>query len=329
MVCRRRRVWALVSLAGMLWPAYALAATKPPKTADDMESAHGDAAVDIRDVDIAAAPKGSATDLAAYALAVADDFTRPNRGVNSTNPDARLNSAMLIAELKGLDNDAALEGMLKNSDASVRFWAARGLGDLASDLKGVGGGATGRAVTALQNAVKTEKSGVVIQEITKALATYGDPAAIRECLHTVIVQINANQPDVEMLHAAAAGLEALAPKVAGETAAEKTDSANLAMQLASLSAQQLVAYKATLDAASETLPRSYLDSTRDVADAASKVAAAAAGKTYPAPAGSSPDELLFQVNNLFGAPGAGGGTLQKDIPSLKAPPVVKSETASR
>ncbi len=326
MVCRRRRVWALVSLAGILSPMCVQAASPKLPGADEMEAAHGNDAVTIREVILAAAPKNSASDLAAYAGAVAADFTRANRGVNSANPDARLNSAMLIAQLNGLDNDGALENMLKSTDSSVRFWAAKGLETLAKDLKAVG--ADGRAVTALQNAVKAEKSGVVIQEITKALAVYGDPAAIQACLQAVIAQIGPNQPDVEMSRAAAAGLNSLAPAMAGENAADKTMSADLAMQLASLAAQQLVAYKATLDAAAETLPPSYLEATRDVAAAASKVAGAAAGKHYPAPAGSSPDELLLNVNDLFGTPGTGGGALQKDIPSLKAPPVAKATATS-
>jgi len=324
MVCRRWRVWALMSLAG----AISLAAGPGglPYSANDMENAHGADAVKIREAILKAAPSGAAA-LATYGSNVATEFTRTNLGVNSKNPDARLNSAILIAQLQTISTDTALEDMLKSSDPSVRFWAAKGLADIAAGLKPVGGGAVGRAVSTLSAAVKTEKSGVVIQEIIQALSRFGDPAAIRTGLAAVVTQISANQLDVEMFHAAGAGLSALAPSVGSGTAAEKVDSASLAATLASLSAQQLVNYNNTLAAASQTLPKSALDATHAVVSAASQVADAATGKRYTAPAGSSPDEILFNVNSLFGTPGSGGGTLQKDLPGVATPPAVASSSA--
>lgn len=329
MVCRRWRVWALVSLAGLLSLAAAPsgAVPAPPYTAKQMENppptASGDPQkpADIR-ITIEAKKPSSNVEAAAYGEKVADEFTKTGQGVNSKDEIVRLNSAILIRDLATISSDRDLEKMLTNPDPAIRYWAARGLEDIAGDLKLVGGG--GNAVKALTNAVRAEKSGVVIQEIIKALTAYGDPAAIRVGLKAVIALMSTSQPDVEMLHAAAAGIDALAPTVATSPAADKAETASIAAATASLAAQHYAAYADTLAAGGESMPKPYEDATHDVVAAAAKVAAAAAGKTYSTPSGATPAEFLLKVNTLFGSPGESNGTLQKDLPAVTAPPKVSA-----
>src|SRR5579862_4675282 len=108
MVCRRRwRLEAFFILIGGLSPIAAFAAGSLPASAKDLEPLHGKAAVDLREKVLKAAP----TDVIlrdTYARNVANEFGGAGGlGVKSANPDARLNSAILIAQMASLSTDHA------------------------------------------------------------------------------------------------------------------------------------------------------------------------------------------------------------------------------
>jgi hypothetical protein len=328
MVCRRR--WCLQSLiviAGSVSPTLALAAVPtPPHSAKDFETAGHDL-VRFRDEDLAAAPT-NAQDRAEYARAIGKDFTQSGLGINSKDPAVRLNSAILIAQLNSIGAKDALVEMLSSSDPAVRFWAAKGLGSIARTQ--LNAGVAGPSIAALNAAAKKENDGVVAQEIIKTLIMYEAFEPILHGLENIASQIQKAIPDAGMLQAAATGLDAIAPKVAAQAPALKLLSATIASHLASYALQQAKANDAALKSVSTTgLSDEYLAAVRHVVSAATRVAAAAAGKTYrPPSSGSSVDELELHVNTLFGtAPGgtapAKSGQLQADMKDVPLPDAVK------
>jgi HEAT repeats len=332
MVCRRR--WCLVSLivlAGGASPTIALAAVPdPPHSAADFEKVSGRDLVTFRDENLNAAPK-SLQERAEYARKVGAEFTKSGLGVNSKNVAVRLNSAMLIAQLAIVGADRAPIDMLSNDDPAVRFWAAKGLGSIASDA--LRAGVAGGAIAALDAAAKKEKDGVVAQQIINTLIKYDAPEPISHALQNIASQIQVAIPDAGMLEAAALGLDAIAPKVAGASPALKTQYATTAMRLATYTIQQAKANDASLKAIGLTLPQGYVDASRHVVIAATHVAGPSAGKTYRAPSsGASFDELELDVNTLFGTPPAGSaaakpGQLQADVKDVPPPDGVKLPAA--
>lgn len=325
MVFRRR--WRLsVLLAATLTPSLALAAGLPA-SASDMEAAHGSAAVDLRHKVIDAAPTNKLLrdqygEAVCKALANEKDPKGPNE-LNSTNPDARLNTAIMVYELNTIATDKTLMGMLKNPDPSVRYWGARGLAQIAPDLKVVG---DQPAIAALKAAGAVETSGVVIEEIIKALIIYDDFPALTVVLDAVSSHLSKGIPDTRMLVAAANGLDAISGKVASATSADKAHVAEIAVKLASFTSQQLAANKAAHDAIGTTVPKDYLDASNALIEAAAKVAGNAAGKTYSWKKTTDTDEFQLDVNTLFGTPPNKPVQIQTDLPGVKPPPAIKPGT---
>ena len=128
------RAWRLVVLAAAisLFPLLAQAAL--PKSAADMEAAHGPDAVKIKDALLAPLPSLSPIARADYAKEVIKEFEKE---LTSDNPDARLNTAILFGNLESLSCDRVYEQMLSSKDPAVRLWAAKGLAAIAGDIKKV------------------------------------------------------------------------------------------------------------------------------------------------------------------------------------------------
>jgi len=319
MVSRRRwRLVAVMVVAGIL-PGLAQGAVLTlPKGmgAKEMDAAHGKDSVAIRTAVIDAAKSATVTERDEYAKVVVKEF-EPE--LASKNPDARLNTAILFNDLKTLSSDSALIAMLKNTDPSVRYWGARGLGDIAEKLKAIG---PLRAITALRDCAKAEKSGVVAQEIIKALAVFGDLPALLVALESVSVQMKAAIPDSGMLQAAALGLNTIEAGISKADAADKLTAATLAAKLASFAAQQQFNYHLQQTAVASSVPPEYMKAVQDVVDAAVKVMGSAAGKSYAHVSGDAPPEVLLNLNTLVGAPGA-SGIIQKDMAGVPAMQAVK------
>jgi hypothetical protein len=171
-----RRRWTFpFLLATLLAGPLSLQAASLASDASAMEAATGDGCRVIRDRVLSNAPPAArVVDRDKYGADVVADFGPIV--ANSKNADAVLNSAILIAEMETISTDATLESMLKNADAAVRYWAAKGLTALLPRLKPLGPGAVGRAVGALNAAGKSEKDPLVFAQINKALAAAGAPA---------------------------------------------------------------------------------------------------------------------------------------------------------
>lgn len=329
MTCRRWwRNWSVLLVLGVMPAALSLGAGPAAPglhTADDFEKGDAkDLPVWREDILKAAAPK-AATDKYSFASTICADFGAADKGVNSKRDDVRLNSAILIASIKTLSAENTLIKMLSSADPAVRYWAAKGLGDISGSLKTAG--AIGASVRGLQGAgAKPEISGIVMQEILRSLAAFGDRPALISVLAAEGKQMAGNQPDVATLLSVAQGLESVAGTLASAPTAEKVDAANAAAQLASFAVQHTWVMDKQLKAndASASVPRDFQDAVQKVIVSATKVASAAAGKNYSNPLGGSPGELMLNVNALLGTPGGRAGNLQADLKGVSVPALIST-----
>ena len=332
MVCRRRwRNLAMMLAVGLMAGSATVAAQAAgavpaaPKTPADFEAADAKDLPTLRDLIIKAMPT-EAVQRDRYGAQVAKDFTAAGAGINSTRPEVRLNSAILIHDLNTLSTDQPLLSLIKSDDAAVRYWGAKGLTDISARLMSGGvGPTTNLIVTGLGTRAKVETSGLVQQEIVKALIQYKAFAPLLDALDAISNQMEAGVPDTALLETAALGLDSVSRSMLSAAAADKVKGATDAARLASFAAQQQKkneeAVKAIDPAAN--VAADYAAAAQKVVEAATKVAGGATGTTYPTPTGTSPDELLLNVNNLFGTPGGRAGKLQTDVTSVPVPPKVK------
>ena len=193
-------------------------------------------------------------------------------------------------------------------------------------LISVGKVAVAAAVNALRTAGKGELSGVVSQEIIKALAKYNDLPAMVDVLTGTSDQMALTIPDLSTLQSVALGLENVATNVPAAAAGDKDKASNAAARLASFAAQQQMNNENAIKAIDKNgvVPAEYLAAVQKVVVAAVKVITAASGKTYASPKGRSPDELQMNVNAVFGTPGGRAGTLETTNTNVPVPPKVKT-----
>ena len=146
------------------------------------------------------------------ARAVADDF---GPLVLDDKPNVALNAVMTVA-LVGvgqIETDSALVAALKSPNASVRYWAAKGLVDLIGvpSFKLIGG-AYMRAVDGLGGALRLENSPLVREQLIKALTASGSVKAVDpllDALKTMSLTMQSTPPDGVTLVAAKANIDAL------------------------------------------------------------------------------------------------------------------------
>jgi hypothetical protein len=295
-----------------------------PKTAADFETSDVKELATLRDIVIKAKP-ANPVDADGYGTKVCRDFVGKDVGINSKKAEVRLHAAILIHDLNTLSTDTTLVQMLSSDDAAVRYWGARGLVDISGNLAKIGGTAVRNVVKALGDRAKVESSGIVQQEIVRALIQYSGFAPLLDALNATGDQMEAGIPDAALLETAALGLDFVGKSMGGAAAADKVKAATVAARAASYAAQQLKKNEEavkTIDA-SATVPADYVAAVQRVVDGATKVAGAAAGKTYSVPTGTSSYELLMNVNGVFGTPGDRAGKLQGDLTGVPVPSKVK------
>ncbi len=249
--------------------------------------------------------------------------------LKSSNPDAQLNAAIAIAEVKTLSTDSALEDMLKSNSPAVRYWGAQGLGNIMAPINRVGGGAKARAIGALTLALGTEKSGLVKMQMITAIAKAGDVAPLLAALEALEKQIQGGTADGGTIDAAAAALEQFDPLIRGKGTLSKADStaiAKAAAWTASFAAQQQVAMKDKRDKEGSDMPEGYATSVKNVVDGAVRVLNDVSGPGIfrISPGDDSPNALLLAVDGLMGSASAGQGDLQKTMPDVPVPPAVSA-----
>ena len=330
MQCRRR--WSAV--AGLILLGAGTRLVQARNAADDaavMQTSHSETAVALRNQVLDDLNKKSATAKDAYVQEMLGqhlDGPWAKLLQDNTNPDAQLNAAILIAQAKALSADAALETlMVPNSNAAIRYWGAKGLENILPELMKVGGAAVTRALNALNNTIAHETSGVVKQEIIRALGAAGDVPALQTAADALASQLQSGPADHETIDAAATAMIQLDALIKKGATIDKAKVANSAAMIASFSAQQLQAMQARQNAsgAPGDIPTAYSDSVRAAVIAAVNVLNGAAGKTaFTAPGKEAgPDEIQFNVDGITGSSSSGAGSLQKIIPGVPVPPAIK------
>jgi hypothetical protein len=332
MVSRRRWSNPILVFAVAILPAFvahaasAPAIPNPPFTAADFESAATKDMPAMRDKIVAALGPLGARDRATYAEKVANDFTAPASGVNSTRPEVRLNSAILIHDL-GTDNtDRYLVTMIQHDDPSVRYWAARSLNDIAPKLSIIGGNTVNRVVNALGNRAKAETSGIIDQEIVKALISYKSFDPLLDALDAVANQMQSAVPDVAQFQTLILGLDFVNANMAAAQNPAKNKAATIASRAASFAAQQQVVAEKVVQASdpNRKLPADYAAAVQRIINVALKVSGTAAGKTYTVKSESDPATILLNISDVFGFPGGKAGSLQTDIKTIPVPPAINT-----
>jgi hypothetical protein len=295
-------------------PALALAASTPDfaAAAARMRAAKGPDAVREREALISAAPNDpSPRD------AYAENLDKQFRSLLSdNNADARLNTAILYARLGTISTDKPLIEALSSKDPAVRYWGAKGLGGtIAANLKRVG---ANPAIQALRAAAKDETSGVVQQEILRALVVYESIDGVLDGLQRITDQMATDIPDRGALDAIAYGLGWVQTVVSTANPAQKARAATIASRAASFTAQQQEAYSKFA-----AIPSSYADAARTVVENSAKMLSAAAGRALRLGNVGTPTEMVLAVNALVGT-GATKGELQSAMPAIPVPPKVGS-----
>lgn len=317
MVCRRR--WpvlavSVVALSPALLFAAAAGSMNLPEQAAKLKAASGIDAITIRSAVIAAAPT-STVPRNDFAKEV-DKHFRPL--LSDPNPDARLNTVMLYVQLETLATDAPLAEAVSNNDPAVRYWGAKGLGGPLSSTISRIPNAAAAVIKALADQARKETSGVVQQEILKALVVYKSVGGVLDGLEPFTNKMQTDIPERGDLDAVSQGLDAVAKALADPavTAAQKERAANIAARAASFAAQQLENY-----AKFEAVPEPYAKSVRELVANSVKVLSAASGQAMRLPPGDEPGVLVMNMNALVGRPGE-PGELQKRMPRVPPPPRV-------
>ena len=323
MVCRRRWRLLAVTLVAMT-PALVLGAgAVAPSVAtavENLKTKTGRESVQARE-DLLGLRPTSPVDLDQYATDL-DGKLRANLS-NPSNGDARLNTAILFAQLNTLAMDKALMEALASKDPSVRYWGAKGLGGAAisSKLKQVG---SGPVVAALDKAAKAEGTSVVQLQILHGLVVYENLDGVLDSLDGLANWMQMDVPDKAGLDEIAAALNwAQSKGISSATAPQKERAANLAARLASFAAQQAVAYKASYGA----IPTAYQKSFNDVINAGVDVIGGAKGSAVSRLDTSSPEMALISANALLGSDGR-PGELQKTMPKVAVPARVGAAATS-
>ncbi len=114
-----------------------------------------------------------------------------------SNPKTALNAVITIAQIDDISTQAALEDGLSNASPAVRYWSARGLGEILPQLAAIPP-AFHQALRRLEGALKVEKDPIVEMSMCHALvqASPGVPYLFSTILHvlTRLTSTYAKQP---------------------------------------------------------------------------------------------------------------------------------------
>ena len=328
MQCRRR--WSAIAVVMFIGAGTSLVQARDPVAdAKAMDTAKGSDAVSLRAAILDDISKMDVTKRDTYVgkQMLGNDRT-PGPFIallSSSNPDAQLNAAITIAQTRTLAADATLESMLKHANPAIRYWGAKGLTEIMPDLIKIPAAKT-RAITALTTALVPETSGVVKQQIIRALGAADDVGAVSIAADSLAAQMQSGNSDHETIDAAATALNLLDAVIKKGATIDKSKVAKSAAWIASFSAQQIVALKARLQEGGGTgdVPEAYQMSVVGAITSSITVLNDLVGKnTFPAVSRTaSPEEIQFAVDGIAGSTSS-PGSLQTALPDVKSPPAIK------
>ena len=326
MQCRRwwiaASVMAMVLIGGGM--AQAARGADIEQLVRELGAAHGKDAVDKKDEIIAGAKGLDPTAQNAYAVAVCQAIEN-QKLLESKNADTQAIAVITVVELNALNTDGFLIRALTNANPAVRYWAAKGLGQIMDRLRRAA--ASGAAVKALQGQLKVETSGIVKAQILNAIALSGDFKEVLAAAKRLEADMKAKAPDAGTIDAARTAVDALDffiedadSKGTPLPKADCLDAATVTTHLASYAAQG----NHNLND-KKVLPPGNQDAARYLAESGVKLLNAVGKTKISLPAAKStdgPDELLLEVNSVMGSKSIGDGEIQKTLPEVTIPETI-------
>ncbi len=239
-----------------------------------------------------------------------------------TNKNAALNAIIVIADMRDISVETALENGLSNHNPAVRYWAAKGLGEILNTLSVIRA-AFHRAIAKLGAALKAETDPIVRQRIEDTLVEPRNPprqaaSLLIGALATTAKGFAASPPhDLESVVSGITDVNKLLKKNVTLNAVQTRAAVSAVSRLISFSAQWYDTRQIPLD--EKPFVPQVMAAAGVLLDRLGKTTDFSGLKTGPKP---DPVSLLLKVNNVTGSPGA-PGEIQKVFPGVKSPPRIK------
>jgi|GEM_PF-2158416 len=235
-----------------------------------------------------------------------------------SNKKTALNAAITIGSIADISMQAPLQTALTNPNPAVRYWGAKGMGNIFAPLMSIGP-AYQQAVTAVQQALAVETDPLVAEEMSNVLLTQNPlPAGLANLISKAIARSIAGYQDVvpgnlDISSGLAADLANAAQHGATLTDSQKVKAMSTLSELMSDTAQYLRA---------GLLDRKQKLSAFSAINNAANAMNAITGTTNFSLAGlnaqSDPAAILLAVNGITGAQGQ-PGAVQKLFPKIVIP----------
>ncbi|MGC8541640.1 MAG: hypothetical protein ACP5QA_13570 [Phycisphaerae bacterium] len=248
-----------------------------------------------------------------FGTQVANDFTSL-----LSNKKTALNAAITIGSISDISMQAPLQAALTNANPAVRYWGAKGMGNIFSALMSIGP-AYQQAVAAVQQALAVETDPLVAGEMSSVLLTQNPlPPGLANLIAKAVARGIAHYQDVvptnlDILSSLTADLAEAAQHGATLTDAQKLAAMNTLTVLMSDTAQYLSA---------QLLDRKQMLSAFPVINNAATAMNAITGTTNFSLSGlnaqSNPAAVLLAVNAITGSQGQ-AGAVQKLFPKVPIP----------
>ena len=253
-----------------------------------------------------------------FATQVATDFS-----ALLSNKTAALNAVITIASIHDISTQSALQQALTNSNPAVRYWAAKGLGGIFTQLMAIGP-AYQQAIRAVERALAVETDPLAALEMCDALLTQNpipaDTANLAAgALQRAIAQYQQVVPgNLDITTGLAADLAAAVAHGSTLTAAQKAAAMSTLAQLMSYTAQYfnqgLLDHKQKLFA---------FKAIANSADAMNAITGTTDFSLHGLGAESKPAAILLAVNHITGSQ-TQTGAVQKLFPKIAIPPRISA-----
>ena len=240
------------------------------------------------------------------------------------NPQTALSAAVVAAQVNDMSTQPLLESALANGNAAVRYWGAKGLGEILPALAAIGPSYQ-QAVNALEKAAAIEQDPVVASEIANALSQSNPPDAnTLESVLTVLGRVTAGY-DAQIPNDLTSASEI------ADDLAQLLNSSGLKLnandQLTAMTElTNLISFTAQYNAAG-LLDHSQKMAVPDTITASiAAMNAVSGGDNFSVNANADAAALLMKVNDITGAPGI-SGQVQKLYPKVPVPPRIQTAQA--
>lgn len=341
---RNRFLFSLLGTAGLFLTQVASAAAPPlppssrgtPSASDQAEiaafvqyyaqqmSAATDAHAMVRARRHLLAPMKSSTNAPSaeftydFGTQVATDFS-----ALLSNKTTALNAVITIASIHDISTQSALQKALTNSNPAVRYWGARGLGEIFTQLMAIGP-AYQQAVRAVQRALAVETDPLAAREMCDTLLTQnpvpaGTANLAARALKRAIAQYQQVVPgNLDITAGLAADLAVAAAHGSTLTPAQKAGAMNTLAQLMSYTAQYFK--QGLLDHKQKLFAFSAIANS---ADAMNAITGTTNFSLNGLGAESNPAAILLAVNQITGSQ-TQAGAIQKLFPKIAIPPRISA-----